>query len=220
MLRRTLRRMPKERPMALFPEIDVEKATASAQKAMQIPLGMASPLWLAYSGMASAGVAYWWMSQFTKPVNVEAMSAMFKKYSLVPMPEMAAVEAPALVVEMATEEMAAVADAVADVLDVAVPEPALLAAALEPEIEAAEVVEMVAPKTVEAAADDLTRLTGIGPTLASKLSDLGVKTYADIASWTSDDIEKVDKSLKLLGRATRDNWIGQAKQFAEATAHH
>jgi predicted flap endonuclease-1-like 5' DNA nuclease len=212
-------RMLKERPMALFPEIDVEKATADATKAMQLPLGLASPLWLAYSGVATAGVAYWWMSQFTKPVNLEAMSAMFKKYSLVPMPEMAGLEAPALVAAMVKEEMTAVSDSVAEVLDEAVPEPALLAAALEPEIEAFQVLEEVAPKIAAATVDDLTRLTGIGPTLASKLSDLGIKTYADIASLTEADVEKVDKTLKLLGRATRDNWIGQAKQFAEATAH-
>jgi predicted flap endonuclease-1-like 5' DNA nuclease len=142
-----------------------------------------------------------------------------KKYSLVPMPEMAAVKAPAMLAEVMAAETKAMADAVAEVLDEAVPEPALMAAALEPDIEAVEIVEDVAPKIAEAAADDLTRLSGIGPTLASKLSDLGVKTYADIASWTDDDIEKVDRTLKLLGRATRDNWIGQAKQFAEATAH-
>ena len=103
-----------------------------------------------------------------------------------------------------------------------IPEPAMLAAALEPEIEGVQALEDAIPKIVEASADDLTKLSGIGPTLASKLSDLGVKTYADIASWTNDDIEKYDKTLKLLGRATRDDWIGQAKQFAEAagaTAH-
>jgi predicted flap endonuclease-1-like 5' DNA nuclease len=205
--------------MALFPEIDVEKATANAAKAMQVPLGLTSPLWLAYSGVASAGVAYWWMSQWTKPINLEAMSAMMQKYSLVPTPEMAAVKAPSLVAEVAAAEMQAIADAVSHVLDEAIPEPAILAAALEPEIEGVEAVEDAAPKIVAAGADDLTRLSGIGPTLASKLSDLGVKTYADIASWTESDIDKFDKSLKLLGRATRDDWIGQAKQFAEATAH-
>jgi predicted flap endonuclease-1-like 5' DNA nuclease len=204
--------------MALFPEIDVEKATANATKAMQLPLGLASPLWLAYSGVASAGVAYWWMSQWTKPVNLEAMSAMVEKYSLIPMPERAAMGAPALAAGVAAAEMKAVVDAVAEALDEAAPEPAILAAAFEPEIEAAEVVEDTAPKVAAAAVDDLTRLSGIGPTLASKLSDLGVRTYADIASWTEDDVDHFDKALKLLGRATRDDWIGQARQFADATA--
>jgi predicted flap endonuclease-1-like 5' DNA nuclease len=204
--------------MAQLPQVDFEKATADTQKAMHAPLGFMSPLWLAYSSMAGAGVAYWWMSQFTKPVHLEALQDMMSKYSLVPMPEMTMGESPMVVAEMAAEGMAAVEKA----MEPLIPEPALLAAALEPEIEGAQVVADTLSKTVEAASDDLTRLSGIGPTLASKLSDLGVKSYADIASWTEDDIEKYDKTLKLLGRATRNDWIGQAKQFAEAaesTAH-
>ena len=141
------------------------------------------------------------------------------------MPEATLGETPAVVTELETREIAAferTIDAVASAMAPSIPEPAMLAAALEPEIEGVQALEDAIPKIVEASADDLTKLSGIGPTLASKLSDLGVKTYADIASWTNDDIEKYDKTLKLLGRATRDDWIGQAKQFAEAagaTAH-
>jgi predicted flap endonuclease-1-like 5' DNA nuclease len=205
--------------MASFSEIDFDKATADAQKAMHLPLGFMSPLWLAYSSMAGAGVAFWWMSQFAKPVNLEAMKDSWGKYSLVPMPEATLGEAPAVAKELVTQQMAAVDrafDAVTSAMEPLIPEPAILAAAFEPEIEAAQVVMDTVPKVVEASADDLTKLSGIGPTLASKLSDLGVKTYADIASWTDGDIEKYDKTLKLLGRATRDKWIDQAKQFAEA----
>ena len=211
--------------MALFPEIDFDKASADAQKAICLPLGFMSPLWLTYSGVAGAGVAFWWMSQFTKPVNLEAMKESWSKYALIPMPEATLGETPAVVTELETREIAAferTIDAVASAMAPSIPEPAMLAAALEPEIEGVQALEDAIPKIVEASADDLTKLSGIGPTLASKLSDLGVKTYADIASWTNDDIEKYDKTLKLLGRATRDDWIGQAKQFAEAagaTAH-
>ncbi len=74
----------------------------------------------------------------------------------------------------------------------------------------------VAP-VVEAAADDLTRLVGVGPKLAQSLSARGVTRFAQIAAWTKKDLEDVDKSLKLLGRAERDAWIAQAKRFAAET---
>jgi predicted flap endonuclease-1-like 5' DNA nuclease len=78
-------------------------------------------------------------------------------------------------------------------------------------------MEELADEAVAAAstaADDLTRLAGIGPTLAAKLADLGVRTYADIAAWTEEDLAKVDQTLELRGRATREAWIDQARQFA------
>jgi predicted flap endonuclease-1-like 5' DNA nuclease len=197
--------------MADFPQIDTDKFQADAVKAMAIPLGFASPLWLAYGAMASAGMAYWWMSQLTKPANVEAFSGMVGKYSAIPVPETHIFEAPL---------MAVVTEAVIeDVPETLIPEPALVAAAVEPMTEAAQVYVEAAPKIMEAATDDLTKLVGIGPTLASKLSDLGVKSFADIATWTADDIEKFDKSLNLMGRATREKWIDQARQFADQVAH-
>lgn len=218
--------------MALFPEIDFEKVTVDAQKTMTLPLGFMSPLWLAYSGFAGAGVAYWWMSQFTKPVNLEAIKECQGIYSLFPMPKAAIGAVPVVVTEMEAEELGAIEKAIDAAITAAelmmpemeplIPEPAILATAFDPEIEGAQVMMGAISKTVGAGADDLTKLSGIGPTLASKLSDMGVKTYADIASWTDGDIEKYDKTLKLLGRATRDKWIDQAKQFAEAagfTAH-
>ena len=224
--------------MALFPEINVDQVAADAEQALSTPLGFASPLWAAYAGMTGMGVAYWWLSQWTKPVNLEALSDMMGKYALVPKPELAVLEVPLLEAEvtLAAEDVAVeppvetlseayeaaaetVTNAVEAAVEEAIPEPALLAAALEPETAAVEVVEETAPAIVEAAADDLTRLVGIGPTLAAKLYDLGVKRYSDIASWTEHDVERFDKTLSLLGRPTRDKWIDQAKQFAEAAVH-
>jgi predicted flap endonuclease-1-like 5' DNA nuclease len=212
----------KERAMAAYPEFNFENAAANAEKALCTPLGFASPLWWTYSAMAGAGVAYWWMNQLMKPINLEAMTEMMGKYPLAPVPERWFGEAPAVAAEMATASMAKAEQRVADILEAAVPEPGPLAAALEPEVEAVEAMAYTAPKIVEATADDLTKLSGIGPTLASKLSDLGVRTFADIASWTQDDLDHYDKQLKLLGRAARDKWVDQAKQFKEAgdaTAH-
>jgi len=40
---------------------------------VRLPFGVASPLWGFYAGAALTGVAYWWMTQWTRPVNLEAL---------------------------------------------------------------------------------------------------------------------------------------------------
>jgi NADH-quinone oxidoreductase subunit E len=62
----------------------------------------------------------------------------------------------------------------------------------------------------EIAADDLKRISGIGPKLEQVLNGMGIRTYAQIAAWTVDDLAKVDDQLKLGGRISRDDWVGQA----------
>jgi predicted flap endonuclease-1-like 5' DNA nuclease len=60
--------------------------------------------------------------------------------------------------------------------------------------------------------DDLTRIKGLGPKIAAALRALGVTHYAQIAGWTEQDVAKIDAQLgAFAGRATRDNWIEQAK---------
>lgn len=63
--------------------------------------------------------------------------------------------------------------------------------------------------------DDLTRLKGVGPKLSSLLHTLGVFTFAQIASWTDDDIDRIDAQLgNFSGRIRRDNWTEQARLLA------
>lgn len=35
-------------------------------------VGASSPLWFLFAGAAASGAAYWWLSQWSKPVNLEA----------------------------------------------------------------------------------------------------------------------------------------------------
>ena len=65
----------------------------------------------------------------------------------------------------------------------------------------------------EIAADDLKRISGIGPKLEQVLNGMGIRTYAQIAAWTVDDLAKVDDQLKLGGRISRDDWVGQANSL-------
>jgi predicted flap endonuclease-1-like 5' DNA nuclease len=69
-------------------------------------------------------------------------------------------------------------------------------------------------KVVRATADDLKRIKGIGFQIEKQLNALGVMTYEDIANWTSEDIDRVSKSLDFKGRIQRENWVEQARILA------
>ncbi|MEM1051756.1 MAG: helix-hairpin-helix domain-containing protein [Pseudomonadota bacterium] len=76
-----------------------------------------------------------------------------------------------------------------------------------------------APAATPAAApqgsDDLRRIKGLGPKLVTILAEQGVTSFAQIASWSEADIERVDATLgRFSGRITRDQWVEQAKLLA------
>ncbi|OLP58768.1 hypothetical protein BJF93_16595 [Xaviernesmea oryzae] len=60
-------------------------------------------------------------------------------------------------------------------------------------------------------ADDLKRISGIGPKLEQVLNGLGVTRYAEIAGWSEDDVTRVDAQLGVSGRIVRDRWVEQAR---------
>ena len=194
------------------------------EKAMYVPLGAASPLWMMYAGAASLGVALWWSTRWMRPVNLEAVGVLKAKVADATEAVETAVEQ---TVELAQASVEAVAETVetaaADLTETVVeatPEPVEVIAAVIPEPVAPEPVapEPVAEAPVAAPVtpDDLTRLVGVGPKLAVSLAARGVTSFAQIAAWTADDLAKVDTDLKLLGRASRDAWVAQAKRFLEA----
>ena len=99
-----------------LPEIDPPKAA-------YVSLGLASPLWLPFLGAASAGVAFWWMTRWMPPANLEAMLAVVQPAApeevaetVVAMTEAATEQAEAVVEETVeavaetTEQVEAVAD--------------------------------------------------------------------------------------------------------------
>jgi predicted flap endonuclease-1-like 5' DNA nuclease len=65
--------------------------------------------------------------------------------------------------------------------------------------------------------DDLRRISGIGPAFERTLHALGVRTYAAIAAWSAEDIERIAPQLKV--RAARMNgWPEQARTLALQTS--
>ncbi|MET0428423.1 MAG: 30S ribosomal protein S2, partial [Microvirga sp.] len=66
------------------------------------------------------------------------------------------------------------------------------------------------------APDDLTKLTGVGPELATKVNEAGIFHYWQLAAMKPEDIAALDRDLKLNGRIERDGWIAQARTAIEA----
>ena len=72
------------------------------------------------------------------------------------------------------------------------------------------------PRTLKAprktGADDLTKISGIGPKLAALLNETGFYHFDQIAKWSDQECAWVDQNLKgYTGRASRDKWVEQAK---------
>lgn len=64
-------------------------------------------------------------------------------------------------------------------------------------------------------ADDLKKITGVGPKLEQTLNELGIWHYHQVAKLTKDDIAWVDERLRFKGRIERDDWVGQAEELAK-----
>lgn len=88
----------------------------------------------------------------------------------------------------------------------------------KPKTTAAAPKKSAATKAKAAAADgdDLKKLSGVGPALEKKLLDAGVTTFAQIASWTEEDIAAYDEKLSLGGRVEREGWVAQAAELSKA----
>ena len=66
-------------------------------------------------------------------------------------------------------------------------------------------------------ADDLKRITGITPKLESRLNDLGLYHFWQVADLDADNMASIDRKLRLKGQIAKDDWVGQAKKFVDAT---
>jgi small subunit ribosomal protein S2 len=64
-------------------------------------------------------------------------------------------------------------------------------------------------------ADDLKKITGIGPTLERKLHAIGITKYDQLVNLSDEDMAKADEALNLKGRIARDDWASQAKALVE-----
>jgi hypothetical protein len=83
-------------------------------------VGVASPLWSYFGAVAAGGVAYWWMTQWARPVNLEALLGAAK----VPLAPIAALMEPAVeTVEVAAKAAEKAQDVAVETLAEAAPLP-------------------------------------------------------------------------------------------------
>jgi aquaporin Z len=65
-------------------------------------------------------------------------------------------------------------------------------------------------------ADNLKEISGVGPAMEKLLHSLGYYHFDQVAAWEPAEVAWVDDNLEgFKGRATRDNWISQAKSLAK-----
>ncbi|MBL4785288.1 MAG: NADH-quinone oxidoreductase subunit NuoE [Cohaesibacteraceae bacterium] len=76
--------------------------------------------------------------------------------------------------------------------------------------------------------DDLKKISGVGKVLETKLNNLGIYHYQQIADFTKQDIDKIDGLLRFKGRIARESWLEQAvilasgnqTEFSSRVANH
>ena len=93
--------------------------------------------------------------------------------------------------------------------------PAKKAAAKKEEAPKAEAAAAAAPAAEAGAADNLKKMTGIGPALEKKLNGAGITTFAQVAALTDAQIAELEEQLGLAGRFAKDGWVEQAKELAK-----
>lgn len=73
-------------------------------------------------------------------------------------------------------------------------------------------IPVAAAETVAADGDDLTRVKGIGAIIVGRLHSMNVTTFAQLASWSDEDIERIGAEIKRSpDRIRHEDWVGQAQ---------
>ncbi len=63
--------------------------------------------------------------------------------------------------------------------------------------------------------DNLKEIKGVGPKLEKMLNGMGIYHFDQIAGWSDSELAWVDSNLEgFRGRASRDNWVDQARVLA------
>jgi len=65
-------------------------------------------------------------------------------------------------------------------------------------------------------ADDLKKIKGVGKVLEGKLNEAGIYHFWQVAALNAEQIEALEEEMSFPGRITRDEWVKQAEEFANA----
>jgi large subunit ribosomal protein L21 len=83
---------------------------------------------------------------------------------------------------------------------------------------AAKAAAPVATAGATVDASNLSLISGVGPAIEKKLRAVGITSWNDIAAWDDAAIAKWDEELGLKGRATKEEWVEQAKELLAGKA--
>ncbi len=65
-------------------------------------------------------------------------------------------------------------------------------------------------------ADDLKRVSGIGPVFEQTLNEMGIRRFEQLAQLTEQDLERIAARLETVPyRIVRDRWVEQARELAD-----
>ena len=184
---------------------DLKAARERAETAFYAPLGMLSPLWVAFGAAASAGAAFWFMSRLANPLNIEALMSS-------PDAALMVGAAPPALAHDTAQGGAAEAETIEETMIEPVGE-------AQPRVESTMADDLTELAEDEiASTDDLTKLSGVGPKIAKAFAERGVENFAQLAAWTQQDLAAFDAALDLRGRAVRADFIAQARRLAAGEA--
>lgn len=117
--------------MPIAGENELSAISKDPQALVRLPIGAASPLWGLFAGAAVSGAAWWWMTRWARPANLEALFGAAQTVTTETAAEVEALAAPAV---EAMQQASAV---------------------VEPVLEAAEETVATAPERVLPAAENL-----------------------------------------------------------------
>jgi hypothetical protein len=124
-----------------------DKTLAKPEALLRVPVGLSSPLWGLFAGAAMSGAAWWWMTRWARPENLEAMFGAAQKFEAAVEPKVVELAGPVVAaVEAAPEaflETEAAVEEVTEVVVEAAQEPLLQAPVLEALTEAPAAPEPV-----------------------------------------------------------------------------
>ena len=161
--------------MPLAGENELSAISKDPQALIRIPLGAASPLWALFAGAAMSGAAWWWMTRWTRPANLEAVFGAAEAATAETLAEVEALAAPVIeAIEEAPAALEPVVEAASGAAEAAIEEatPAPIAEALTEAAPKAigggaapisPVLEALAPETVEPVVEPPVADTAIEP---------------------------------------------------------
>jgi hypothetical protein len=113
-----------------------DETLAKPEALLRVPVGLSSPLWGLFAGVAVSGAAWWWMTRWARPENLEAMFGAPAKLEAAVEPRMVELAAPVVEAVEAAPEAVLEAEAAVEPVMEAVFEAAQEAVSESPVLEA------------------------------------------------------------------------------------